>query len=63
MPPAPSAWEMLLLRIGIPESCCASFLISSSRYARAIRLWVHENHSRRYVPEQILDVLGLRQQP
>jgi hypothetical protein len=59
-PPEPSAWEMLLLRAGVLESNCISLLASGAQEARAIRSWVHENYSRRYVPEQILDALGLR---
>jgi hypothetical protein len=60
VPPEPSAWEMLLLRAGVLESNCISLLASGAQEARAIRSWVHENYSRRYVPEQILDALGLR---
>jgi hypothetical protein len=56
----PSAWEILLLSAGVLESNCISLLTSGAQEARAIRSWVHENYSRRYVPEQILDALGLR---
>jgi hypothetical protein len=59
-PPAPSAWELFLLGAGVSESHCASLLTGRSRKGRAIRSWVREHYSTRYVPESILDALGLR---
>jgi hypothetical protein len=58
----PSAWEMFLQQAGVPESHCASLLARRTRKARAIRSWVRENYSRKYVPEYILSAVGLRKQ-
>ncbi len=57
-----SAWETFLLGAGVPESHCARLLRGSSRKGRAIRSWVRENYARKYVPEEILETLGLRRQ-
>ena len=62
LPPGPSAWEMFLQQAGVPESNCASLLAQQSRKARAIRSWVRENYSRKYVPEYILAAVGVRNQ-
>jgi hypothetical protein len=59
-PAGPSAWELFLLGAGVPESNCASVVASRSPKGRAIRSWVREHYSTKYVPETILDVLGLR---
>jgi hypothetical protein len=59
-PSGPSAWELFLLGTGVSESSCASLLTGRSRKGRAIRSWVHEHYSTKYVPEPILDTLGLR---
>jgi hypothetical protein len=57
-----SAWEQFLLSAGVPESSCSSLVASGTRRGRAIRSWVQENYARRYVPEDILQILGLRKQ-
>lgn len=62
LPPGPSAWEMFLQQAGVPENNCASLLAQQSRKAHAIRSWVRENYSRKYVPEYILAAVGLRNQ-
>ena len=59
-PVGPSAWELFLRGTGISESHCASLLAGDSRKGRALRTWVHEHYSTRYVPETILDAVGLR---
>jgi hypothetical protein len=61
-PPGPSAWELFLLGAGVPESHCASVLAGRSPKGLAIRSWVRDHYSARYVPEHILDALGLRKQ-
>ena len=61
-PPGPSAWEMFLQNAGVSESNCASLLSRRTRKARAIRSWVRENYSRKYVPEYILAAVGVGNQ-
>ena len=58
----PSAWDLFLLGAGLNEGNCSSLLTGRSRKARAIRSWVREHYATRYVPEDILDALGLRKQ-
>jgi hypothetical protein len=55
-----SAWERLLLSADVRESVCASLVEGGTRKGDAIRSWVLANYATRYVPEQILEVLGLR---
>jgi hypothetical protein len=62
LPSGSSAWEMFLQKAGVPESHCASLLSSRTPEARAIRSWVRENYSSKYVPENILAAVGLRNQ-
>jgi hypothetical protein len=57
-----SAWERFLLTSGVPENKCASIVAGRSRKGEAIRSWVLANYARRYVPENVLDALGLRKQ-
>jgi hypothetical protein len=58
----PSGWELLLRGIGVPEHSCSLLLSGDSSSGRAIRAWVLENYASRYVPEDILETLGLRKQ-
>lgn len=60
--PEPSAWDRFLLGAGLKESNCASLVKGSSRKSRAIRAWVLKHYARNYVPEDILEALGLRGQ-
>jgi hypothetical protein len=62
LPSGPSAWEMFLQTAGVSESNCAALLSSRTQKARAIRSWVRENYSRKYVPEHIFNAVGLRNQ-
>jgi hypothetical protein len=55
-----SAWERLLLSADVRESVCASLVEGGTRTGDTIRSWVLANYATRYVPEQILEVLGLR---
>lgn len=57
---APSAWEKFIGSAGFSESICASLVAGGTREGSAIRSWVLANYTRRYVPEHILDALGLR---
>lgn len=56
----PSAWEKFIGSAGFTESGCASLVAGGTREGSAIRSWVLANYTRRYVPENILDALGLR---
>jgi hypothetical protein len=62
LPSGPSAWEIFLQNAGISESNCASLLAKRTREAHAIRAWIRENYLRKYVPEYILDAVGLHNQ-
>jgi hypothetical protein len=57
-----SAWERFLRCAGVSENSCASLLAGGTRQGSAIRSWVRNNYATRYVPEHILEVLGLRKQ-
>jgi len=58
----PSAWDLFLLDAGLNENSCSSLLRGRSREGLAIRSWVREHYATRYVPENILEALGLRRQ-
>ena len=58
----PSAWELFLNTAGLNERSCVSLLQGRSRKGRAIRTWVLKHYAKSYVPEDILEVLGLRGQ-
>jgi len=57
-----SAWDKFLLGAGVSESGCASLVASGTRKGNAIRSWVLANYGKRYVPEQVLQALGLHRQ-
>jgi hypothetical protein len=57
-----SAWERFLHYAGVPESSCASLVAGGTRQGNAIRTWVRDHYATRYVPEHILEALGLRKQ-
>ena len=61
-PTEPSSWEKFLLSAGVPESGCASLVASGTQKGNAVRSWVLANYASRYVPEQVLQVLGLHSQ-
>jgi hypothetical protein len=58
----PSSWDLFLLNEGLNERNCASLLKGRSRQGRAIRTWVLKHYTKKYVPEDILELLGLRGQ-
>jgi hypothetical protein len=60
IPTGPSAWELFLLSVGVSESYCPQLLSGRTRKSRAIRSWVQENYVKRFVPEYVLQALGLR---
>ncbi len=55
-----SAWERLLLSADVREGVCALLVEGGTRKGDTIRSWVLANYAKRYVPEHILEVLGLR---
>jgi hypothetical protein len=57
-----SAWERFLCCAGVPESGCASLVTSATGQGNAIRTRVRNHYATRYVPEHILEALGLRKQ-
>jgi hypothetical protein len=59
---ARSAWERFLHSSGLPESGCASLVVGGTRQGSAIRSWVRQNYASKYVPEHILEAIGLRKQ-
>jgi hypothetical protein len=59
IPAGPSAWEKFLLGEGVSESRCAALLSGRTKKGRVIRSWVRENYLTRFVPEYVLQALGL----
>jgi hypothetical protein len=57
--PGLSAWELFLRGAGISEGTCAALVSGRSQQGRAIRSWVHAHYTTQYVPEIILETLGL----
>ena len=55
-----SSWEKLLDSIGVPETACTSLIRCRSQKGRAIRSWVREHYTTRFVPESVLEFLDLR---
>jgi hypothetical protein len=62
VPTGPSAWERFLLGAGVQENTCSKVLSGRTRKGREIRSWVRQHYSKNYVPEHILEALGLRKQ-
>jgi hypothetical protein len=62
LPSKMSSWEKLLDSIGIPETACTALIRCRSRKGRAIRAWVREHYETNFVPENVLEFLGLRYQ-
>ena len=60
-PSEPSAWEEFLSSLGILESNCAALMAAKTQEGQTVRSWVWQNYATRYVPEYILDLLGLRE--
>jgi hypothetical protein len=62
VPAGPSAWETFLLGAGVAENTCSKVLSGRTRKGREIRSWVSKHYAKNYVPEHILEALGLRRQ-
>jgi len=60
--PVPSAWERFLADEGISESRCPSFLNCHTQERSVIQSWVLANYKTRYVPELVIQMLGLQRQ-
>lgn len=54
-----SGWEQLLASMGIDEKDCTLNLIRRTQKGRMIRSWTLAHYSTSYVPEWILQILGL----
>lgn len=61
-PPAPTQWEQFLAAKGILESGCPSLLQHQSPTCLVIRSWVLAHYKRRYVPEHVIQSLGLHRE-
>jgi hypothetical protein len=62
IPSGPSAWEAFLLGAGVAENACSQLLSGRTRKSREIRSWVRKHYAKNYVPEHILETLGLHRQ-
>jgi hypothetical protein len=62
LPKGPSAWESFLLGTGVAEKSCTTLIAGRTRKGRVIRAWVRDHYATKYVPENILEALGLRKQ-
>lgn len=58
--PVPTAWERFLVGEGIPESKCPLLLNCDPQKGVAIRDWVLANYKTSYVPELVIQTLGLQ---
>lgn len=54
-----SGWEQLLASIGIDEKDCTTNLIRRTRKGQMIRSWTLAHYSTSYVPEWVLQMMGL----
>jgi hypothetical protein len=52
-------WEVMLERVGVAEAGVVGVIKSGSEQGRWIRNWVNQHHTRRFVPERILRMMGL----
>jgi len=60
--PIPTAWELFLANEGVLESKCPSLLKCHTEQSFAIRSWVLANYKTRFVPELVIQTLGLQRQ-
>lgn len=56
----PTAWELFLANEGISEAKCPSLLKQHTEESCAVRSWVLANYKTRYVPELVIQTLGLQ---
>lgn len=56
----PSAWEKLLRELGISEAMAINVALESSERGMMLRSFAKRECGRKYVPEDVLDVLGIR---
>ena len=60
--PARSAWEQFLDEEGISEFHCFSLLKGNALKGRVIRSWVLEHYKTSFVPELVIQAMGLQHQ-
>ena len=60
--PARSAWEQFLDKEGIPEFQCFSLLKDNELKGHVIRSWVLEHYKTSFVPELVIQAMGLQHQ-
>jgi hypothetical protein len=59
-PSVETCWEKLLENNGISETACSTLIACRSEEGHAIRAWVREHYKTNFVPEDVLESLGLR---
>jgi hypothetical protein len=57
--PPRCGWEQMLANMEITENDCTSHLVTQTRKDRAIRSWTLTHYSTNYVPEWLLQMLGV----
>ena len=57
----PSEWEELLRKLSLSESQAAQIVtgFENDHLAKLLRLWIRDHYQRRFIPEPILESLGL----
>ena len=60
--PTRSAWEQFLDEEGIPEFQCFSLLKDNALKGRVIRSWVLEHYKTCFVPDRVIQAMGLQHQ-
>jgi len=58
-PPGPTAWEKFLVGAGVSETNCISILVGRTNQGDTIRRWIEDHYATSYVPEHVLEILGL----
>lgn len=56
---APSQWELMLKDLRLVESHALAEVELGTPRGRQIKQWVMQHHHRSFVPEQVLQVLGV----
>ena len=59
-PDVPTEWETFLRSVGVSEARVSKVVRGDGEKAIKIRSWIRANAPRRFVPEKILDDLGIQ---
>lgn len=65
-PPAPivwvpSAWENQLTKLSLTESAASAEIQARTSTGKTLRKWVRSHYTRRFVPEPILELVGVKE--